>query len=76
MSPSRAEVLAFVNSKPHGVSTAQVLAALGGSIYSVSSNLSKLAAYGFIDAKPLLGRHRRNMNLWCPKQPKVIQAAE
>ncbi len=75
MNPTRAEVLAFVNSKPRGVSTAQVISALGGPIYSVSGNLSKLAAYGFIDAKPMPSRSRK-MYLWCPKQQQVMEAAE
>ncbi len=75
MNPTRAQVLAFVNSKPHGVSTAQVISALGGPIYSVSGNLSKLAAYGFIDAKPFPNRGRK-MYLWCPKQEHIMEAAE
>jgi hypothetical protein len=73
MSPTRSEILAFVNTKPRGVTTHDVQRQLGGAIYTISSILSKAAAYGIINARPIPHHHGR-ANLYIPKQQ--LMAAE
>lgn len=48
MAPTRAEVLATVNAAPEGLTTRQIAARLHGSIYQVSTVVSKLGCWGMV----------------------------
>jgi predicted transcriptional regulator len=75
VSPTRAEVLAFINSRSRGITTVELARQLGGTVYGVSSILSKLRDYGYIDGEPCKSGegHRHNAYLWVPKK---MEAAE
>ena len=68
MNATRAEVLAAVNSSPHGVTTAELSERLGATAYNVGSVLSKLAAYGFIGK---IESGRCNGYLWLRKDGRI-----
>lgn len=76
MSPTKAEILAAVNASPEGVTSAQLAARLGGTTYNVSGTLSKLAAYGMIDAEVRGPKGTGKVyNIWKPRAAKAAVAA-
>jgi len=72
MSPTKAEILAAVNASPNGITTAELADKLGGTRYSISGTVSKLATYGFIDKVERGGT--RTCYTWKPKTKNVAAA--
>lgn len=64
MNPTRAQILAAVESAPQGVTTEMLSEKFNAARYSVSSGLSKLAAYGDIIKVPGAPTGHRNAFLW------------
>ena len=64
MRPTRADLLAKINATPSGMTTRQIVEALGGDPNSISSVLSKLACYGFIKRVVL---NKRGDSIWRPR---------